>query len=313
MLRATQSGYFPAWTEFAITAGVISAAVLVFMFAVEHFNVWEARPRDEEYETHSRPQFEPGTNVWLGTPGIADRARCSLAFIFAAAVALSFLSFDSSAKTGKISTLAQRSLGREDMVIDGNRDAFLVHFDHKGHVERNGGENSCRMCHHMNLPHDKASACADCHSQMYLPTSFFHHWQHAEKLGGNASCAECHTDSHDRRLATTKTCAECHVDSLTMTAAGSADLWDGEQPEVVSYTDAMHGLCVTCHKQTAEEVGNVHHADCATCHRPIEDSPDMAEMERRWLEHAQTRSASRGVIMPRPLSKDVDFLALRGE
>lgn len=36
--------YFPAWGEFAVSAGVVSGAMLLFLFAVEHLKVWEHPP-----------------------------------------------------------------------------------------------------------------------------------------------------------------------------------------------------------------------------------------------------------------------------
>ena len=32
------------------------------------------------------------------------------------------------------------------------------------------------------------------------------------------------------------------------------------------YMDAMHGLCIDCHKEKEAELGRPHHHECATCH-----------------------------------------------
>ena len=37
--------YLPSWTEIAISVGVVSAAVLAFLFIIEHFKVWEETAR----------------------------------------------------------------------------------------------------------------------------------------------------------------------------------------------------------------------------------------------------------------------------
>lgn len=45
---------------------------------------------------------------------------------------------------------------------------------------------------------------------------------------------------------------------------------DPQRPRrAVGYMDAMHGLCVDCHRERAEELGKPRHGDCATCHREI--------------------------------------------
>lgn len=309
-LRATGAGYFPSWSEFALSGGILAGGVLFFLFVVEHFQIWLVQPHDEQADPYAKPRFESGTNVWLGPPANADRVRCSLAFVIAAAFAMGFLSFESAARTGQLTTPVEKALGGKRLIIDGNRDIFFVRFDHQRHVDKNGGHRSCRLCHHMTLPRDENTACSSCHRDMYLPTPIFHHWRHVERLGGNASCDQCHADKHDRH-AIIKTCQQCHVDSLNMSVAGAPFTWQENRYLVVSYADAMHGLCVTCHQQIAGHVDKPNLGKCATCHREPTEEPQMAEMEKRWLERARVRPSNRDVIMPRPLSSPVDFNQLR--
>jgi hypothetical protein len=53
------------------------------------------------------------------------------------------------------------------------------------------------------------------------------------------------------------------------------------------YMDAMHGLCIECHKERAEELGRPRHGDCATCHRTtVEDDRQMLADRRDRYELA---------------------------
>ena len=83
--------YLPSWTEIAISVGVVSAAVLVFLFVIEHFKVWEERPADPNADPLKLPELDPVGATWLGVPGIAARTTYSLAFILAAALGFGFL------------------------------------------------------------------------------------------------------------------------------------------------------------------------------------------------------------------------------
>ena len=40
--------YIPAWSELAVSAGVVAGAALVFLFAIENLNVWEEPPEQEK-------------------------------------------------------------------------------------------------------------------------------------------------------------------------------------------------------------------------------------------------------------------------
>ena len=83
--------YLPSWTEVAISAGVVSAAALAFLFMVERFRVWERRPVDPDADPLKLPEFDKVGTTWLGVPAVAGRTVYSLAFIFAAAVGFALL------------------------------------------------------------------------------------------------------------------------------------------------------------------------------------------------------------------------------
>ena len=58
---------------------------------------------------------------------------------------------------------------------------------------------------------DQASACHECHRDMYLPVDIFDHHLHQDKLGGNLGCGRCHHDPDLPKIRkNTTACQECH-------------------------------------------------------------------------------------------------------
>jgi hypothetical protein len=159
------------------------------------------------------------------------------------------------------------------LMIDGNRNGNLVLFDHQAHEERLGGDRSCATCHHLSLPLDRNTSCAACHRDMYDSTQVFDHDVHVTALDGdepNSGCAECHRDpAAVKSFETATACTSCHRDPVAGDPVLSApqDRW---RP-APGYTEAMHGLCVECHKREVqrhpEEVPS-NLAECRTCHDP---------------------------------------------
>ncbi len=286
MLRATDAGYFPSWSEFALSLGILSAAGLVFLFAIETFAIWE--PPISKDKRAPRPATDTMGSEWLLPIPTSMGAQSSLAFVIGAAIAIGLLPFRSARSEGfePVPTFPARGEQAGMLRIDGNRDGFLVAFDHGMHIEKNGGEEeSCKRCHHMNNPYDKNTGCYECHKDMYLPTSIFAHQYHVEMLGHNDSCIECHPAAEPRCRETAKACDACHNEKeLTLTVPGATIEY--EQDVAVSYTDAMHGLCIGCHDEVAEQINKPHHAVCSTCHTPETDEARAIDWERRQSIYA---------------------------
>jgi hypothetical protein len=281
--------------ELAVSVGIISAAVLVFIFFVEHLRVYE-HPVDVAM---ARPSYDPATLHALMPAALAAPRRYSLALIVAAAVAVALLPQRAVLGTKPLATpvLAPRTieglaLEREGgvgtllrfpddaqaalpavpltplLMIDGNRDGRLVLFDHEGHEDRLGGEDSCAECHHMNLPLDRASSCYECHRDMYEPTQTFDHALHVQKTDGNDGCVQCHDDAAEVKTFETATaCMDCHAETLMSgpTIEAPEDRWN----EAVGYMEAMHELCIRCHERRAVEEPEDFPAvmqECRGCH-----------------------------------------------
>jgi Ni/Fe-hydrogenase subunit HybB-like protein len=299
--------YFPSWMEFAVTFGIVAAALLVFIFFVEHLQVCEAGHEENAVVPDSRslPSFNPYSLRILMPEPLAAARRYSLALIIGAALAAAalpsevwhgrilvrtpvqgpmivngLLTNDSPASKAPTYRISLQQPGptygsvplTQLFLIDGNRNNRLVVFPHQFHRDKLGGENSCVLCHHQSMPFDQNTSCYECHRDMYLTTDIFSHSTHIARLNGTSGCSKCHDPAaRVRTRETAKACGSCHQD---MVNAGSIVRPRQEGTgEAAGYLQAMHGLCITCHKQKLAEDPQRYprgFADCATCHRDID-------------------------------------------
>jgi Ni/Fe-hydrogenase subunit HybB-like protein len=306
--RPEQIPYFPTWMEFAVTIGIVAAAILAFLFVVEHFNV--AQTGDYEEEKADEPGMQPRLSfnplsLRILMPESRSRLRrYSLALVAGMALAAAALpgdiwrgstllrtpvhspmilggSLDDDPVKSGVHTLqinlyppGQEPGGADTtqfLILDGNRDGRLVAFPHQFHQDTLGGDSSCVLCHHQALPFDRNTSCSACHRDMYLPTDIFDHSLHVARLDGNAGCVECHVDpTKAKTRESSRPCIECHEN---MKLTGSIISPKEETADLAAgYMDAMHGLCVTCHQQKLAEDPEKHSgnlSECGTCHRDI--------------------------------------------
>lgn len=272
-LRRSQDLYTPAWTEVAITLGIVSAATLAFLFIVERFKIWENRPADPEADPLKLPEFDRVDTTWLGVPAVAARTVYSLGFIVAASAGLAFLTPGAVASRGVEPAPVHSARGGESLWVDGNLDGYGVSFKHENHAQPNGAKAPCVMCHHMNLPRDRNTACSRCHSDMYQPTDASRHDWHASASGGRLACYQCHQPGVPRTAATAKPCVQCHKD---LVPAGSPI--KVKTYLAVSYVQAMHEMCVGCHQTAAREQNKPELARCAMCHKERRDAVDATDL-----------------------------------
>ena len=144
---------------------------------------------------------------------------------------------------------------------------------------------SRRVCGatHMNQPADRNSGCYTCHSQMYVASDAFGHDWHGDPAGGNIRCADCHAAGENRTALSAKKCDACHKDLVPTGATITI-----EQYMAGPYVDAMHDLCVSCHRQRVQETGaRAELATCAACHTGL--APDYLQDEalqlHRWPQY----------------------------
>jgi len=207
----------------------------------------------------------------------------SLAFIVPAALGFGLLNVHPPQNRGVDFTPVQRARGGDILFIDGNLDGFGVAFKHAEHVKREGDKQSCVKCHHMTFPRDKNTACARCHTDMYLPADAFRHDWHASSTGGRVACYQCHQRGEVRGAKTAVACDKCHKDLVPAGAPIAVKKY-----RAVAYTEAMHRLCLGCHVQKAKEKNKPDMMRCAWCHqerRELIDSREIILRRRGLLGH----------------------------
>ena len=263
MLGATGDSYFPSWMEISITLGVISVAALVFLFVIEHFHVWEIQPKDPESLPETPPSFDYSSRVWLGTPDVASLTKFSLAFVISFAIGMALMPEQKILGKGIDNVKVYRASGKDTLLINGNRDNYFVEFPHKDHIKRIGEEN-CKKCHHLTLPGYQENSCWECHTSMYKAIAFFRQDQHTLASNAHIKCDDCHTPGMNRTATTAKNCVDCHPQYDFQKILNDSS----KKYYALSYTDAMHKLCVSCHMIKSKELKDKSNlAQCSTCHK----------------------------------------------
>ncbi len=292
-LARTRDSYVPAATEISISLGIIAAMALVFMFFVEHLGVWETPPPAPD---HFRPAVtDPSSSVRLRGPWFGAVQRSGLAWVIGAVLGLGLASAEVSHRSAMRRTpvarprtvavdrterpgqlLHQLRLVPATAASETTENALLlsasgggryVLFEHDQHQKRLGGVSSCRRCHHLNLPLDKATPCASCHRDMYAATDIFAHARHVATLGDNASCPRCHPPASAKTREASTPCASCHAaEGGEPIGLAAARKWaPGLAP---GYRDSLHALCISCHRaEEARTARAPYLSRCPACHR----------------------------------------------
>ncbi|RJP24423.1 MAG: Ni/Fe-hydrogenase cytochrome b subunit [Candidatus Abyssobacteria bacterium SURF_5] len=303
-ISATQTDYFPSWTEFAISIGIVSAAGLAFFFLVENFYVYD-EPRAEKRDKYEIVSPDPVGGIRLHWSSLADARLYSLLFVVALALGIALMpnivtgvtperievekarrvdAFRSKSDASPLYLYALYNPDEHDnpeagevaemLLIDGDRNNKFVLFDHGTHEKNNGGPESCGMCHHMNKPLDKATSCYECHTDMFLTTDTFQHEYHREKLKEQGGCVKCHKDPAEPKTRETATaCGECHKNMRVPNSFVKVE--EADQTGIApGYMNVMHKLCIECHKQKQEEKVELAPdlARCAACHQGLDES-----------------------------------------
>jgi hypothetical protein len=282
-IPVTGDAYLPALTELIASLGVVSGIALVFLFCLERFPVWEEKVALPEHFTP--PVQDPVTRTYFGGPWFGRMHMHALGWVCGVVLGVIVLELTvtgaGAPRPRPVRPVRQVMAERPEMLIDGDRRGTFVMFAHADHAKRLGGDNSCGLCHHRNLPLDRATGCTECHADMYRATDTYDHEQHVAALDGNRSCERCHLDpSAPKTRAGSLACAECHAAdaSANSRVRASLDLPQGVAP---GYRAAMHGLCVDCHlhHEAEQAVPEPNLSRCAACHRG--HSPEGEEMRVR--------------------------------
>ena len=268
LIRMSDVSYFPSLAEISLSLGLFAMAGLVFFFMVENFPVFEGTPARQWVgqidEAESRA--EPGRS-WACHSIMIGPARITLVIALAFPLAVGLFARDALHGIHLAKETVHVPLGidgaRTVLEIDGNRNGTGVLFKHQLHQEEWGGKDSCRNCHHLDLPGNASPSCSLCHTDMRQPASIFNHELHVAELNGKWSCMKCHAAEQTKTQASSKACYECHEQDMRMEPPPTGP--NGFHAR--GYMGAMHGLCIPCHAEQDNKTGKLKTAECAFCHR----------------------------------------------
>ncbi len=267
-IGTTGTRYTPSWMEVWMSLGVVAGAALVYFFIAEHFHLFHAGRVDREKFRFRKPTFDAGTMVVSPDPYTGGFARYTLMGVVGAGLALGFLPQNVFANLKGVARPVTPAGYADKIVLDANRTSQApVLFDHKKHVEREGGDASCARCHHLVFAGERATGCTRCHRDMYRPTDTFDHRLHEARLGGGKGCATCHADDQPKDEAHTKACLECHKRMIPDRAV----LKPQHPPRLApapGFVPAVHKMCGGCHEERAKDASLKKPAlgQCASCH-----------------------------------------------
>ncbi len=288
MAWITGSRYVPTFGEFAVSGALIAGMALFFLFAQENLPV-EPEEVDrykslKQKQLFSLPTFDRPSEAFAGEKRFPMwRVYSALAIVGAA------LAFAATPQKPLVrETPVERARGGELLRVGYPHGTVL--FPHAEHITRLG-KDQCGTCHHFNLRGEEGTACSTCHQDLYLATRVFDHDVHSAREGSDeAACFKCHTEGEPKTVANAKACVECHKDDM---AEANPVLTTLRKPEAPGMAQAMHRMCIGCHRDMAEDpaVGKPNLFQCASCHRtPV---PHV-----RQLEEERGRRAAVGLTAP---------------
>jgi Ni/Fe-hydrogenase subunit HybB-like protein len=279
--RSGRTVYFPSLAEWALSAGVVAAAALLFLAFVEHTSVFGAPPSDGLATRRRAPSFDSLSRVWQrALSGGPERVTLIAVMVVPLAWALMYPRHLRES-AGRVYPASRLDVKGARLRIDADQEGLVTVFPHADHQKRLGGDVSCPTCHHMSLPRDKTTPCSRCHRHMFSETLIFDHAYHlravadSERLAGpfptNRSCVHCHAVAEAKTAASAKPCLECHRSNTDWRAQydSAADL-----ARAPSFLEAMHGRCLACHEREAARRHRPELRECSTCHASLKPRGD---------------------------------------
>jgi Ni/Fe-hydrogenase subunit HybB-like protein len=283
--RSSGAIYVPNLSELLLSFGVLSAAGLAYFFLVERFIILDPERGEKE-------EFTPWTQKELRGVLFGPGARRAWLIVLIA-TPLTILTLRDQATgafrpTPQPVATAVRAIdpNREILRLDGNRNNMHVDFHHTQHqidlarLRGTSAEETCIECHHLSLPGDKATSCRHCHADMESDTPFFDLAKHESRFETeNVRKAVLGADLRDGQRAY-RVCATCHEENM---AGLHAYEHKGFRPVASGFKHAMHGSCLTCHRQREEVLGldpshPMSSGNCLYCHRHWADESMLAEV-----------------------------------
>jgi len=271
--------YFPSLAEWGLSIGVVAAAILAFLFISEKVPIfdesWKGRLRKTDSFTYS---FDKFSHVW-NTILMSGLQRVTLIAVIAFPLAW-ILFYPPYKSTNQSEEIIRPSIGldqtRTVLLINGDRRGVKTEFPHLDHQKRLGGEQSCNKCHHIYMPHDHATPCYRCHTNMLQEADIFDHFKHMELVAekeniraiqpANHSCNYCHDPGGPKSINNVKACTECHSKDMNIEKGSYCGL---QLATASSYLEAMHQTCQECHRQEEVRLCKENLGHCSTCHESL--------------------------------------------
>ena len=279
--------YFPSLIEWAVAAGVVAAAGLVFLYAAENLPIFGPHPGTAVSRAGLfRMSYGSLGQLWqtVLTDGLH---RVTLIAVFVVPLAFVFMypPYHDAVCEETVRPAFGVDLERTTLRIDGNDGGVITVFAHADHQRRLGDSTACVKCHHVSLPKDRSTPCSRCHDRMNAPSVIFDHESHLaavvrqENLSGlhpnNFACAECHPDNSPKSASTAKGCLKCHREDMLPPGDATAE------PDLFlanPFREAMHRTCIECHRKEADRVERPHLGDCQTCHETLRRQASQPSM-----------------------------------
>lgn len=272
--RSAEAIYIPNLSEFLLGFGIIAGAGLLFFLLVERFYIFKepaGHGHDGEplklWTKHEALSYFMGPRLLkvIGTMVIVIPATVII-FSDQAMGPYQFIAQPvSTAVIGKDAV-------RDVLLLDANLKNESVEFPHSKHKEAVAKEyglsqeDTCLKCHHLNLPNDNASNCRLCHSDMEADAPMFKEENHASRFKMTADLEKFHSKDLNNPKENYAACAECHLGNMKGLTEYAVQGFDHQAP---GYQHAMHGNCMTCHRQRGEakKADPVGEGNCLFCHK----------------------------------------------
>jgi len=260
MKWATNSSYFPNWTEFAVSGGLISGLFLLFLWMNEHTPVESGLTKEmkelRRLQLFQLPRFQ---NLGPGSDQVRVERLYSVLFVIAVVLGFSLASWQPLVQASPVAR------ARGNKVLRVGYPIGTVEFPHADHIKRIG-EDKCGVCHHLHKPGDVGTPCTECHADLYLPTTIFDHLRHISRLGENSSCERCHPKGLPQSGATAVECSFCHKKDMM---AKNEVVTKFNSTTAPGFRASAHKLCIACHRKEAKnpKLNKPDLFRCATCHR----------------------------------------------
>ncbi len=267
--RPADMPYFPSWEELAVSVGIVSAFMLVFIFFVEHLRVYDDVSADT---VRARPRsFEPTTVHGLLPPRLAGPHLNSGMALAGFVIALLFLPLSGarprpvpvadarsvagtiSERPGQARLLALAGAASETLHAHAVSPASNVPGG-AGETEAAGGTGGPGMMD----PGEAVLLLID--GGRDRNAVLFDHDAHVERAGGDDGCGTCH--HLNLPLEEASRCGACHRDMYDSTAvfdhashvealAGNDGCQQCHAPGIATRTYATSTACMECHARDA--------------------------------------------------------------